>query len=112
MADRKRVVILGGGFAGVYAAKNLEKALGSKDDFEIILLSKENYFVFQPMLPELISGTIGLLDIVCPLRPLLPKTNVQSREVESIDLVAQTVTTRHGFRAKPHVIHYDHLVVA
>jgi NADH:ubiquinone reductase (H+-translocating) len=112
MAERKRVVILGGGFAGVYAAKYLEKSLGNKDDFEIILLSKENYFVFQPMLPELISGTIGLLDIVCPLRPLLPKTNVQSREVESIDLVAQTVTTSHGFRAKPHVIQYDHLVIA
>jgi len=112
MSERKRVVILGGGFAGVYAAKHLEKALGHKDDFEIILLSKENYFVFQPMLPELISGTIGLLDIVCPLRPLLPKTNVQSREVEAIDLVNQTLTTSHGFRAKPHVIHYDHLVVA
>lgn len=112
MPERKRVVILGGGFAGVYAAKHLEKALGNKDDFEVVLLSKENYFVFQPMLPELISGTIGLLDIVCPLRPLLPKTNVQSREVETIDLNAQAVTTRHGFKAKPHVIHYDHLVVA
>jgi NADH:ubiquinone reductase (H+-translocating) len=112
MMDRKRVVILGGGFAGVYAAKHLEKALGKKDDYEIVLLSKENYFVFQPMLPELISGTIGLLDIVCPLRPLLPKTNVQAREVESIDLASRTITTSHGFRAKPHVIHYDHLVVA
>lgn len=112
MARRKRIVILGGGFAGVYAAQYLEKMLGKKDDYEIFLLSKENYFVFQPMLPELISGTIGLLDIVSPLRPLLPKTNVQAREVESIDLVAQTVTTTHGFRAKPHILPYDHLVLA
>src|SRR4051812_12106804 len=109
---RKRIVILGGGFAGVYTAKYLEKALGKSDDIEIILLSKENYFVFQPMLPEVISGTIGLLDIVSPLRRLLPRTTVQTREVEAIDLEAQTVTTTHGFRPQPHVIHYDHLVFA
>jgi len=112
MGRRKRVVIVGGGFAGVYAAKHLEKSLGKKDDYEIFLLSKENYFVFQPMLPELISGTIGILDIVSPLRHLLPKTNVQIREVEAIDLVAQTVSTAHGFRAKPHILPYDHLVLA
>jgi NADH dehydrogenase len=112
MSRRRRIVIVGGGFAGVYTAKYLEEMLGKKDDYEVFLISKENYFVFQPMLPELISGTIGLLDIVSPLRQLLPKTNVQVREVESIDVVAQTVTTTHGFRAKPHVLKYDHLVLA
>ncbi|HWP43815.1 MAG TPA: FAD-dependent oxidoreductase, partial [Blastocatellia bacterium] len=58
---RKRIVILGGGFAGVYTARYLEKLLGRHDDFEITLVNKENYFVFQPMLPEVISGSIGLL---------------------------------------------------
>ena len=112
MARRRRIVIVGGGFAGVYTAKYLEDMLGKKDDYEISLISKENYFVFQPMLPELISGTIGLLDIVSPLRQLLRKTNVHVREVEAIDLGAQTVTTTHGFRAKPHILKYDHLVLA
>jgi NADH dehydrogenase len=55
---RKRVVILGGGFAGVYTALHLEKALGRQKDFEIILINKENYFVFQPMLAEVVSGNI------------------------------------------------------
>jgi NADH dehydrogenase len=64
------------------------------------------------MLPEVISGSIGLLDIVSPLRLLLPKTNIQVREVESIDLGGQTVNTSHGFRARPHVLPYDHLVIA
>jgi NADH:quinone reductase (non-electrogenic) len=112
-SKRKRVVIVGGGFAGVYAAQHLEKALGrSGGDFEIALVAKENYFVFQPMLPEVISGTIGLLDTVSPLRRLLPRTNVHVREVESIDLERNVVWTSPGFRPHPHAIEYDHLVLA
>ena len=73
-ARRKRVVILGGGFGGVYTAQYLEKALGTRGDFEIVLINKENYFVFQPMLPEVISGSIGITDTVSPIRRLLPRT--------------------------------------
>src|SRR5689334_25397356 len=109
---RKRVVILGGGFAGVYTAQYLEKALGRRDDFEITLINKENYFVFQPMLPEVISGTIGLLDTVSPIRRLLPKTILHVRDVEAIDLQNKSITTSQGFKPHPHVIHYDHLVLA
>src|ERR1044072_7444043 len=109
---RKRVVILGGGFAGVYTAQYLEKALGRRDDFEITLVNKENYFVFQPMLPEVISGSIGLLDTVSPIRRLLPPTNLHVRDLESIDLHNKTVTTSPGFRPPPHVIAYDYLVFA
>jgi NADH dehydrogenase len=109
---RKRVVILGGGFAGVYAAQYLEKALGRRDDFEITLVNKENYFVFQPMLAEVVSGSVGVTDIVSPIRRLLPRTGLQVREVESIDLISKTVTTSPGFRPHPHVLPYDHLVLA
>jgi NADH:quinone reductase (non-electrogenic) len=111
-AKRPRIVILGGGFAGVYTALELEKALGRRDDFEIVLVNKENYFVFQPMLPEVISGTIGLTDVVSPLRRLLKRTDIHIREVESVDLEARTVTTSPGFKPHPHVIAYDHLVLA
>jgi len=69
---RPRVVVLGGGFGGVYSALALEKLLGARDDFEIALVNRENYFVFQPMLPEVISGTIGVTDVVSPIRRLLP----------------------------------------
>ena len=48
-------MILGGGFGGVYTALELEKRLGSRDDFDIVLISKQNYFVFHPILPEVIS---------------------------------------------------------
>jgi NADH:ubiquinone reductase (H+-translocating) len=111
-SNRKRVVIVGGGFAGVYAAKTLERMLDRRDDFEITLVSKDNYFVFQPMLPEVISGSIGILDVVSPLRRLLPRTDVHVREVEAIDLRAKTIVTSPGFRPHPHVIAYDHLVLA
>jgi NADH dehydrogenase len=107
------VVIVGGGFAGVYAAQHLEKARQrGGEDFEIALVAKENYFVFQPMLPEVISGTIGLLDTVSPLRRLLPRTDVHVREVESIDLERKAVWTSPGFRPHAHAIEYDHLVLA
>ncbi|HEX6624722.1 MAG TPA: FAD-dependent oxidoreductase, partial [Pyrinomonadaceae bacterium] len=109
---RKRVVILGGGFAGVYTAQQLEKALGRRDDFEIVLVNKENYFVFQPMLAEVVSGSVGVTDVVSPIRRLLPRTDLHVREVESVDLRNRTVTTSPGFRPHQHVLHYDHLVLA
>ena len=55
-----RIVILGGGFAGIYTAMHLEKLLGRRNDFEILLLNKENYFVFQPMLAEVVTHTLAL----------------------------------------------------
>src|SRR5256885_4876293 len=109
---RKRIVILGGGFAGVYTATYLEKALGRRDDYEVVLINKENYFVFQPMLPEVISGTIGILDVVSPIRRLLPRTDLHVREVESVDVVNKKVVCSPGFRAQPNVVPYDHIVFA
>jgi NADH dehydrogenase len=109
---KTRIVILGGGFAGVYTASYLEKLLGQRDDFEITLINRENYFVFQPMLPEVISGTIGLLDTVSPIRRLLPKTHLHVRDLEAIDLENQTITITPGFKPHSHTIAYDHLVIA
>jgi NADH dehydrogenase len=109
--DRPRVVIVGGGFGAVYVARHLER-LRTKDEFEILLVNKENHFVYQPMLPEVISGTIGVVDVVSPLRRLLPKTDLQVREVEAIDLESRTITTSTGFHPRPHVVPWDHLVLA
>ncbi|HEV7501645.1 MAG TPA: FAD-dependent oxidoreductase, partial [Vicinamibacteria bacterium] len=104
--------VLGGGFAGIYTAMELEKAMDGRDDFEVVLINKENYFVFQPMLPEVISGTIGILDVVSPIRRLLPRTDLHVREVESIDLERKVVICSPGFRAQPHLVAFDHLVLA
>ncbi|MFL5304537.1 MAG: FAD-dependent oxidoreductase [Polyangia bacterium] len=108
----KRIVVVGGGFAGAYAARALEKTLRGRRDVEILLFCRENYTVFQPMLPEVISGTIGLTDVVSPLRRMLKRTHVHVREVESIDVANRTVSIAAGFRPHAHVERYDHLVLA
>ena len=110
--DKQRVVILGGGFGGAYCAYYLQTLSRRYDNIEVVLVNRENYFVFQPMLPEIISGSIGILDTVSPLRRLLPDTMLYVRDVEAIDTVNKTVTLGHGFRPRPHVLHYDHLVIS
>jgi NADH:quinone reductase (non-electrogenic) len=113
MQDRKkRIVILGGGFGGVYTAMRLEKLLKGRDDVEVILVNRENYFVFQPMLAEVVSGSIGILDTVSPIRRLLPRTDLYVRDVVSIDLERKAVTLGPGFWPRSHILAYDHLVLA
>jgi NADH:ubiquinone reductase (H+-translocating) len=109
---KARVVIVGGGFGGLYTARQLEKELKRRDDFEVVLINRENYFVFQPMLAEVISGTIGLVDVVSPIRRIVPRTELHVREVEAIDIANRTITTSTGFHPHPHVLGWDHLVLA
>src|SRR5215468_7296909 len=109
---RKRVVILGGGFAGVYTARALEQALSRRDDFAITLINRENHFVFQPLLAEVVAGSSGLLDVASPLRRLLPRTDVYVRDIEAIDLRQRTITTSPGFRPHASVLPFDYLVLA
>lgn len=107
---RPRVVIIGGGFAGVYTARYLEKLAG--DRVEIVLVSPRNHFVFHPMLPEVISGSIGIMDVVSPIRRMLPRTELHVRTVEGIDFAARKVQTSTGFHPHAHEIAFDHLVLA
>src|SRR5215472_10781180 len=110
--SKTKILIIGGGFGGVYTAMTLEKLLKADPNVEVGLISKENYLVFQPMLPEVISGSIGIDDTIAPITRLCPKTNLYTREVESIDLKSKTVTMSAGFRPRPFQLEYDHLVVA
>lgn len=107
----KRVLILGGGFGGVYAARHLEKIL-KPDEASISLVNRENYWVYQPMIPEVISGAIGLTDVVAPIRQLCSRTDLVMREVEAIDLKKKVVTVSPGFRPRKMELYYDYLVIA
>ena len=108
---KKQIVILGGGFGGVYTARCLEKLL-PPGDADICLVNRENYWVYQPMLPEVISGSIALTDVVAPIRRLCPRTNLIMREAEEIDLKNRVVTVSPGFRPRQIKIPYDYLVIA
>lgn len=107
-----RILILGGGFGGVYTAMTLERLLKRDPSVEISLVSKENYLVFQPLLPEVISGSIGILDTITSIRRLCPNTSLYNREVISIDPKKKLVTTSSGFQPRPYQLEYDHLVIA
>lgn len=107
----KRILILGGGFGGVYTARYLEKMLKPKDA-SISLVNRENYWVYQPMIPEVLSSSIGLTDVVAPIRELCTRTELVMREVEEIDLKKKVVTCSPGFRPRKLELHYDYLVIA
>ncbi|MCB1084522.1 MAG: FAD-dependent oxidoreductase [Chlamydiia bacterium] len=107
----KRVVILGAGFGGAYTAMHLEKHLRkSKEPFEIALVNRDNYFIFQPMLAEVVGGSLGILDTINPIRKLLPKTKLFVREIESIDVENHKVVLSPKYSHTPFELHYDHLV--
>ncbi len=111
---KKRILILGGGFGGVYAAVHLGKMLTAKEheEYEIGLVSRENYIVFQPLLPEVISGSVELNHVIAPIRRMAPKAQLYTREVEAIDPVAKTVRLAAGVRPSTLTLEYEHLIVA
>lgn len=110
--EKKRIVILGGGFGGVYTAMNLEKYFKKDSEYEIVLINRENYFVYQPMLAEVVGGAVGILDTVSALRRLLTHTTLYLRDIESVDIKEQTITMAPQFTHQPLIIKYDHLVVS
>jgi len=109
---RKSILVLGGGFGGISTIRALQQALHGRTDIEIALVHQENSVVFQPMLAEVISGTIGLLNTVTPIRDVCPGVTLSVRTVERIDLDNKVVITSHGFRPAPSVLPYDYLVLA
>jgi NADH:ubiquinone reductase (H+-translocating) len=109
---RKHVVILGGGFGGVYAAIEFEKTLARDSDVCVTLVNRENFFLFTPMLHEVASGDLDMTNIVSPIRKLLRRVEFFHGEVESIDLGQRQIHLIHGDTRHGHTLPYDHLVLA
>src|SRR3954470_13918762 len=91
-----RIVILGGGFAGLYAALELEKTLARDPEVEITLINRENFFLFTPMLHEVAASDLDITAIVNPLRKMFKRIRFFEGEVESIDLLQRQVVVSHG----------------
>src|SRR3954466_5933405 len=105
-----RVVVLGGGFAGVYTAKHLTALLGRRKDVEVELLSEENYFVFQPLLPEVAAGGIAATHVVNPVREMVPGARFRCCRVLNVDIQNKRVLVSQGDGLELVSVPYDHLV--
>ena len=112
-AKPHRVLILGGGFAGVTTAQGLEKRLGGRSDVEVWLVSADNFLLFTPLLPEVCSGILEPRHVVAPLRGMVRHASTWciTAEVEEIDLAHRRVSVMAG-DGRPHRLAYDTLVLA
>jgi NADH dehydrogenase len=108
-----RVLILGGGFAGVLTAQALERRLGRRTDVEIWLVSRDNFMLFTPLLPEVCSGVLEPRHVVNALRGMVkrPSSWCITAEAREIDLDGKVVTVLGG-DGDLHRLHYDTLVLA
>jgi NADH dehydrogenase len=107
---KPRIVIIGGGFAGVKCAQTLSARL-RPNDAEIILFNEENHLVFSPLLADAVGSSLNLQDVVVPLRQLLPGVKCRTEDVRNIDLAANGLEYE-GVDGQPHRLDYDHIVIA
>src|SRR5437762_4552673 len=90
-ASKTRIVILGGGFGGVYTARHLEKLCQGRQDVEIILVSRDNFLLMTPLLFEVCSGTLDLRHCSFPVCAFLRTTRFVEATVQGIDLERHVV---------------------
>jgi len=103
-----KIVILGGGFGGVYTLKYLHRFFHNKKEVKLILVNKKNYFLFTPLLHEFATGGVSLENLVEPVREIIKCCDYEfiHGEVEKIDLEKKIVYLRKK------EIKYDYLVIA
>lgn len=105
-----RIVIIGGGFAGVKCAMALRKKL-SPDIHDLVIFNRENHMVFHPLLPEVVGASVNPMDVAVSLRQMLPLVRCRTEEVKKNDLENSRVEyeSENGELQR---MPYDHLVIA
>ena len=112
LVKKKNIVVVGGGFAGVKCAKQLESEFGDDPEINLIMISEDNYLLFTPMLPQVASGAIETRHIVTPIRAICKKTKFYEGRIKSIDPYGKRVTLWGTVNRRSVSIHYDFLVLA
>jgi len=106
-SQQKKLVIIGGGFAGVKLASKLERGL--PQDWDIYLLSKTNFITYNPLLPEVIGASILPGHVQAPFRLILKRTRIRMVTVDNIDHVSKTIYYHND---QHETLSYDQLVFA
>jgi len=110
--NKKKIVILGGGFAGVESARQLESKFGNDPKIELVMVSEDNFLLFTPMLPQVASGMIETRHIVMPIRTICKKTKFYEGRIKNIDPYGKLVTLWGTGDKRSISIHYDFLIIA
>lgn len=108
----KKILILGGGFAGVNILRDIQNRFQNKVNVEVSIVNQDNFFLFTPMLPEVASGMIHPRDISIPIRTFCKRAKFYQAVVSSINLEQKLVTINRLFDGKVHALEYDILVLA
>ncbi|WP_328292584.1 NAD(P)/FAD-dependent oxidoreductase [Kineococcus sp. NBC_00420] len=115
MVDRQRVVIVGGGFTGLYAGKKLEKLLPASTA-ELVIVSPTDHLSYSPLLPDVTASVIEPRHIAVSLRQVLPRHKLVIGHATSVDPEAKTVTISRSERGvvtdDTQVLSYDKLLLA
>jgi NADH:ubiquinone reductase (H+-translocating) len=106
-----KIIIAGGGFAGLYAAMHFDKRLARRADVEVTLISRENFILFTPMLHEVAAGDLYPGDIVNPLRRILRHVKFFEADVQAIDFNARRVHCTGGVADQALEFEFDHLLL-
>jgi NADH:quinone reductase (non-electrogenic) len=109
---KTKIVIAGGGFAGLNAAMYFDRTLARRCEADVVLISRENFILFTPMLHEVAAGDLQPSDIVNPLRRILRHVKVVEADVDAIDLRAKKVSCVGGIRDVRREFEFDHLLLA
>src|SRR6201993_2468615 len=109
---KTKIVIAGGGFAGLTAATYLDKRLARRPDIEVLLISRENFILFTPMLHEVAAGDLSPSDIINPLRRILRHVKIVQADVQVIDSARRRVRCCGGVAQLEFELEYDHLLLA
>ena len=107
--DKKRIIIIGGGFGGTKCAETLCRQL-DREKAEVVLFDRQNHLVFSPLLAEVVGSSINPLDVVVPLRQLLPRVFCRTEEIRTVDFEKNEVEY-HGEDGQPDRMRFDHLVI-
>jgi len=110
MPDRPHILIVGGGYVGMYTALRLQKRL-RRNEARITVVDPQNYMTYQPFLPETAAGSLEPRHVVVPLRKVLRRCQVLTGMVTRIDHSSRTATVL-PVEGPEDTISYDVIVVA